>query len=86
MKTGVYVAGKYQVQTTKGKISPWKETDIELGDRIETINGIRIDNNEQLLKYLSTCQSDSVQLVLLRDSKKLIPKLMLLKIKTMNHP
>lgn len=75
MKTGVYVAGKYQVQTTKGKISPWKETDIELGDRIETINGIRIDNNEQLLKYLSTCQSDSVQLVLLRDSKKINTKI-----------
>ena len=64
MKTGVYVAGKYQVQTTKGKISPWKETDIELGDRIETINGENITEQDAIQKgkeYLQAKKYENMQ-------------------------
>ncbi len=69
MQTGVYVIGKYQVQTDKGKISPWKNADIELGDKIESINGIKIENNAQLLAYLKNYQNENVKLTINRNNK-----------------
>lgn len=69
MNTGVYIAGKYQVVTDSGKISPWKESNIENGDKIEMINGIKIDTNSQLLEYLSHCNTSSVNLTVSRNDK-----------------
>lgn len=69
MNTGVYVAGKFQVTTTEGKVSPWKDTNIEVGDKIEMINGIQIYTNSQLLEYLLHCNSTSLVLSISRDDK-----------------
>lgn len=69
MNTGVYVAGKFQVVTTEGKVSPWRNTDIEIGDKIEMINGIEINSNTQLLDYLSHCNSTNLTLSINRNDK-----------------
>lgn len=68
MNTGVYVVGKYDVPTTSGKISPWEHVNIEVGDKIEKINGITVENNTQLLEYLSHCDSSTVKLLINRNN------------------
>ena len=35
MNTGVYVVGKYEVQTKRGRVSPWQNSNIDVGDTIE---------------------------------------------------
>lgn len=79
MKTGVYVVGKYQVQTSNGKKMPWKESNVELGDKIESINGIKIENNNQLQDYLKKCNSESVELSICRGEKNLTTKIDIIK-------
>ena len=61
METGVYVVGKYQVQTKEGKVSPWKHTNVEIGDRIESINGIKIENSQQELKLQLIRKNEKIQ-------------------------
>ena len=68
MNTGVYIVGKFQVNTDKGKISPWQNSNIEIGDKIDMINGIRIASNAELLNYLSKNSNDTINLTLLRDN------------------
>ena len=53
MNTGVYVVGKYEVQTKRGRVSPWQNSNINVGDTIEKINGIKVDTNKQLINYLN---------------------------------
>ena len=67
MDTGVYVAGKYFVNTDKGKVSPWKNSNIEIGDKILKINNNKVENNNDLLKYLSNTFND-VNLTLERNN------------------
>lgn len=71
METGVYVVGKYQVQTTEGKVSPWKYTNIEVGDRIEAINGIKIETNQQLQSYLQNANKQELKLQVVRKNEKI---------------
>lgn len=68
MNTGVYVVGKYEVQTKNGKVSPWRNSNINLGDTIEKINGIRINTNKQLIDYLDKSNLDSVNIQIKRGS------------------
>lgn len=67
METGIYVAGKYQVNTENGKTSPWKNSNIEVGDKIIKINNIDVDTNDELLKYLSN-QNERVSLTIERNN------------------
>lgn len=67
METGIYVAGKYQVNTENGKMSPWKNSNIEVGDKIIKINNIDVDTNDELLKYLSN-QNERVSLTIERNN------------------
>lgn len=67
MDTGVYVAGKYQVQTNNGKISPWKDSNIEVGDKIVKIDNITVESNNDILNYLSKCKNESVNLTICRN-------------------
>ncbi len=68
MDTGVYVAGKYQVQTKKGKVCPWKNANIEVGDKIEKINNIQIYNNEGFNNYLMNCTNKNIEITLKRGN------------------
>ena len=40
--TGVMIAGKYSVQTANQKVSPWKNSDIEEGDKIIAYNDHKV--------------------------------------------
>ena len=69
MNTGVYVVGKYQVQNGKTKICPWEKSDIQNGDRIDSINGIKITNNAQLQKYIKETNTSTLKLKVKRGDK-----------------
>lgn len=66
METGVYVAGKYQVETEKGKFAPWRKSEIREGDKILKINNIEVRSNQDLLNALSKINSNKVELNLKR--------------------
>ncbi|MCM1259514.1 MAG: SpoIVB peptidase [Prevotella sp.] len=83
METGVYVVGKYQVQTKEGKVSPWKHTNVEIGDRIESINGIKIENNQQLQAFLQNRSQQELKLLLVRKNEKI--QTSILPIENTNH-
>ncbi|MCM1514601.1 MAG: SpoIVB peptidase [Anaeroplasma bactoclasticum] len=83
METGVYVVGKYQVQTNEGKVSPWKHTNVEVGDRIESINGIKIENNQQLQSFLQNRGRQELKLQLIRKNEKI--QTSILPIENTNH-
>lgn len=68
LNTGVYVAGKYQVETPNGKKLPWRKSDIEIGDKLLKIDGIDIENNQQLTKCLNASIDNEVILTILRGS------------------
>ena len=63
MNTGVYVVGKYEVQTKRGRVSPWQNSNINVGDTIEKINGIKVDTNKQLINYLNQSNQDIANLL-----------------------
>lgn len=67
MNTGVYVVGKYHINKNHEKLSPWKNSNIEVGDLIESINGIKITNNAQLQKYISESNTSSIKLKIKRN-------------------
>ncbi len=71
MNTGVYVVGKYQVATNEGKVCPWKNANIEVGDKINSINGIKVQTNLELLDYLAKCDHKEVKLELTRNNKNI---------------
>lgn len=68
LNTGVYVAGKYQVETNDGKKIPWRKSDIEIGDKLLKIDGVDIENNQQLTKCINASLDDEVILTILRGS------------------
>ena len=68
MNTGVYVVGKYEVQTKSGKVSPWQNSNINVGDTIEKINGIKVDTNKQLINYLNQSNQDIANLQIKRGN------------------
>lgn len=70
LNTGVYVAGKYQVDTISGKVTPWIKSDIEVGDKIVKIDNVSIDNNMSLINKISNCYEEEVILTIQRGSLK----------------
>jgi len=71
LNTGVYVVGKYQVATSWNKLSPWKDSNIEEGDKIITYNNLEIHSNKDLLTHLKYEANDEVCLGIERNDKKL---------------
>ena len=67
MDTGVYVAGKYAVMTENGKILPWKNSNIEVGDRILSVNNNKINNNKDLLNIIEKTNNSYVNLTINRN-------------------
>jgi stage IV sporulation protein B len=67
LDTGVYVAGKYQVETQSGKMMPWKNSNIEPGDRIMVFDGKPVRSNQDLINYLQICERNSVELIIERN-------------------
>ncbi len=66
MDTGVYIAGKYQVETREGKVSPWRKSEVREGDKIIKINNVQVKTNQNLLDALASINSNTVDLVIKR--------------------
>lgn len=66
MDTGVYIAGKYQVETREGKVSPWRKSEVREGDKIIKINNVQVKTNQDLLDALASINSNTVDLVIKR--------------------
>ena len=85
LDTGVYVVGKYQVKTDNNDINyPWKNSDIEEGDKIISFNNKKISTNDELLKELRLTNKDIVDITLLRDNKQIKTKVEVVKTKESN--
>ena len=70
INTGIEVIGKYEVETTDGKVAPWKNSNIQKGDKIISIDRIKVDNNQSLLSILKTSKKNTAILLVERDSKQ----------------
>lgn len=68
LNTGVYVAGKYQVETDNGKKIPWRKSDIEIGDKILKIDGVSVNNNQDLTRNINASLDEDLILTILRGS------------------
>ena len=70
LNTGIEVIGKYEVETEHGKVEPWKNSNIQKGDYIISIEGIKVENNQSLLNILSSCKKDRLKLLIERNDKR----------------
>ncbi|MBQ8292854.1 MAG: SpoIVB peptidase [Bacilli bacterium] len=68
LNTGVYVAGKYSVETINGKKNPWQKADIEIGDKILEIDKKKINNNDELIKQIESSKDYELVLTIGRGS------------------
>lgn len=85
MNTGVYVVGKYEVQTKRGRVSPWQNSNINVGDTIEKINGIKVDTNKQLINYLNQSNQDIANLQIKRGNTSFNTNIEIIKIVQMKN-
>ena len=68
LDTGVYVAGKYQVNTNNNKVTPWKNSDIEEGDLILSCNGISVLKTSDLNRLVQNTEKANIALEIQRES------------------
>lgn len=68
INTGIEVIGMYEVETDDGKVAPWKNSNIQKGDTIISVEGIKIDNNQTLLNILSSCKNNKIKLQIERNN------------------
>lgn len=66
--TGIYVAGKYQVNNKTSKLIPWKNSDIEEGDHIISCNGIPVMKTNDLNRLVQNTENSSLTLEIKRNS------------------
>lgn len=72
LDTGVYVVGKYQVKTKENETnSPWKNSDIEVGDKIIYFNNKKIETNQELLNELKKTKEKKTNIVISRNNKNI---------------
>lgn len=69
LNTGIEIIGKYEVETEQGKIKPWLSSNVEKGDTILSIDGVKVSSNQSLLNVLGTSKNDQVKLTLKRNNK-----------------
>lgn len=70
LNTGIEVIGKYEVETNNGKVAPWKTTNIQKGDNILSIDGIKVNNNQNLLNILKNTKKTTANLLIERNNKQ----------------
>lgn len=82
LNTGVYVVGKYLVSTSVRKESPWRNSNIEEGDKIIAYDGQIINTNKDLQTMLKNETKDEITLKLERDKKEISTKINVVTTKT----
>lgn len=58
LRPGVYITGKYDVKTVNGEVTPWKSSDLEVGDKIVAINDIEVSRIADIQKILSSLKEE----------------------------
>jgi len=53
LETGVYITGKYEVQTKSGDVAPWNKSDIKVGDKILEINNQNVNKIEEIQEIMT---------------------------------
>ncbi len=56
------------VETTEGKKTPWRKSDIEIGDKILKIDNEVIDNNQKMSKVINSSKDNELILTIQRGS------------------
>lgn len=69
LNTGVTIVGKYEVETDKGKVKPWNNSNIKTGDEIIALDGLKVSDNQSLLNVLLNSNKNSVRLDIKRNNK-----------------
>lgn len=72
LETGIYIVGKYQVQTKQGLISPWASSDILDGDKIEKIDNQNVLTNLDIQDILKKKRNGEVISLSLKRSQATI--------------
>lgn len=58
LRAGIYITGKYDVKTEKGEVSPWKDSNLEIGDKILAVNDVEVSRIADIQKILSSLSED----------------------------
>ena len=64
------MAGKYEVETINGKKSPWRKSDLEVGDKILEVDGKDISSNSELTTTINASLDNELILTILRGSEE----------------
>ena len=67
---GVMVVGIDDVDGEKGKVNPAAEADIRIGDVITAIDGVKVENSNQVESVIGACQGRMLEVEFIRDGAK----------------
>ena len=63
---GVVVVGISDVQTQEGTLNPAKDSGLKIGDIILTINGEKVNTNDQVASIIENCDGEELKLTVKR--------------------
>jgi stage IV sporulation protein B len=66
---GVVIVGFNDVDTVSGMVNPAKESSLEVGDIISSVDGKKVLTNDELAEKLESCKGKDVALAVKRESK-----------------
>ncbi|MDD4388844.1 MAG: SpoIVB peptidase [Bacilli bacterium] len=72
LETGIYITGKYEVQTDNGNISPWNKSDIKVGDKILEVNNNTVNKIEDIQQIMSQLKAERDLLLKLKRKQEII--------------
>ena len=84
LDTGVFIAGKYQVEVHNKKVSPWKNSNIKEGDKILEYNGHHVSTNNDILEMLRNDHNEMATLKVERNGKIFSTTIDIVKTKNMS--
>jgi stage IV sporulation protein B len=64
---GLMVVGMSDVPTSDGRSNPAKEAGLQVGDILETFNGVKLNTNEQLAELMAENGGNAIQVEVKRD-------------------
>lgn len=72
LNTGVIVTGKYDVKTSSGTISPWNNSDIEVGDKLLEVNNQIVNTIRDLQIVIDSIKKEQVISLKLKRSNYVV--------------
>lgn len=72
---GVLVSNISDIVTSTGKYCPAKDAGILVGDYIISVNGVKVNSNEDLANLIEDCGGETLNIVLRREDEKIVKQL-----------